>query len=117
MKKFKRLTALVLAVLMLVSTVACGSSAANDSTTQAASTSAFDVMSQFNEVSTSYPLTVTDQAGRTVTFEKAPEKIASSYYISTSLLLALGLKDKLVGIEAKANTRNIYKLAIYHKSP
>lgn len=111
MKNFKRLTALVLAVLMLISTVACGSSAANDSTTQAASTSAFDVMSQFNEVSTSYPLTVTDQAGRTVTFEKAPEKIASSYYISTSLLLALGLKDKLVGIEAKANTRNIYKLA------
>lgn len=102
MKNFKRLTALVLAVLMLISTVACGSSAANDSTTQAASTSAFDVMSQFNEVSTSYPLTVTDQAGRTVTFEKAPEKIASSYYISTSLLLALGLKDKLVGIEAKA---------------
>ena len=111
MKNFKRLTALVLAVLMLISTVACGSSAANDSTTQAASTSAFDVMSQFSEVSTSYPLTVTDQAGRTVTFEKAPEKIASSYYISTSLLLALGLKDKLVGIEAKANTRNIYKLA------
>ena len=50
MKNFKRLTALVLAVLMLISTVACGSSAANDSTTQAASTSAFDVMSQFNEV-------------------------------------------------------------------
>ena len=45
MKNFKRLTALVLAVLMLISTVACGSSAANDSTTQAASTSAFDVMS------------------------------------------------------------------------
>ena len=40
MKNFKRLTALVLAVLMLISTVACGSSAANDSTTQAASTSA-----------------------------------------------------------------------------
>lgn len=101
MKNFKRLTALVLAVLMLISTVACGSSAANDSTTQAASTSAFDVMSQFNEIGTSYPLTVTDQAGRTVTFEKAPEKIASSYYISTSLLLALGLKDKLVGIELR----------------
>ena len=70
MKNFKRLTALVLAVLMLISTVACGSSAANDSTTQAASTSAFDVMSQFNEVSTSYPLTVPDQAGRTVTLKK-----------------------------------------------
>lgn len=60
MKNFKRLTALVLAVLMLISTVACGSSASNNNATQAASTSAFDVMSQFNEVSTSYPLTVTD---------------------------------------------------------
>ena len=76
MKKFKRLTALVLAVLMLISTVACGSSASNNNATQAASTSAFDVMSQFNEIGTSYPLTVTDQAGRTGNFEKEPEKIA-----------------------------------------
>ncbi len=110
MKNFKRLTTFFLALLMLISTVACGTSATTENTSQA-TTSAFDVMSQFNEVSTSYPLTVTDQAGRTITFDKAPEKIASSYYISTSLLIALGLKDKLVGIEAKADTRNIYKLA------
>ncbi len=93
------------------SLAACGNSTTADKGTEEATTSAFDVMSQFNEIGVSYPLTVTDQAGRTVTFEKAPEKIASSYYISTSLLLALGLQDKLVGIEAKANTRNIYKLA------
>lgn len=111
MKNFKKLTALVLAVLMLISTVACGNSATTDNASQTSTTSAFDVMSQFSEVNTSYPLTVTDQAGRTVTFDKAPEKIASSYYISTSLLIALGLKDKLVGIEAKADTRNIYKLS------
>ena len=35
----------------------------------------------------------------------------SGYYISTSLLLALGLKDKVTGIEAKADKRSIYKLA------
>ena len=103
-------------MLMLFSLAACGNSTTSDKGTEEATTSAFDVMSQFNEIGVSYPLTVTDQAGRTVTFEKAPEKIASSYYISTSLLLALGLQDKLVGIEAKANTRNIYKLAATHAS-
>ena len=111
MKNFKRFTALFLAMLMLFSLSACGNSTTSDKGTEEATTSAFDIMSQFNEIGVSYPLTVTDQAGRTITFEKAPEKIASSYYISTSLLLALGLQDKLVGIEAKANTRNIYKLA------
>lgn len=40
-----------------------------------------------------------------------PERICSGYIISTSTLLALGLKDKLVGIEAKADKRNIYKLS------
>ena len=38
-----------------------------------------------------------------------PEQIITNDDLS--LLLALGLQDKLVGIEAKANTRNIYKLA------
>ena len=86
MKNFKRFTALFLAMLMLFSLAACGNSTTSDKGTEEATTSAFDVMSQFNEIGVSYPLTVTDQAGRTVTFEKAPEKIASSYYISTSLL-------------------------------
>lgn len=97
MKNFKRFTALFLAMLMLFSLAACGNSTTADKSTEEATTSAFAVMSQFNEIGVSYPLTVTDQAGRTVTFEKAPEKIASSYYISTSLLLALGLQDKLIG--------------------
>ena len=58
-----------------------------------------------------YPLTVTDQAGREVVIEEEPEKLVSGYYISTSLLIALDLEDQLVGIEAKANKRAIYKLA------
>lgn len=58
-----------------------------------------------------YPVTLTDQLGREVTIEQEPETLVSGYYISTSLLIALGLKDKLVGIEAKAKSRNIYRLS------
>ncbi len=58
-----------------------------------------------------YPITVTDQAGREVTIEEAPERLVSGYYISTSALIALDLEDKLVGIEAKADKRAIYKLS------
>lgn len=58
-----------------------------------------------------WPLTVTDQLGREVTIEEKPETLVSGYYISTSLLVALGLEDSLVGIEAKADSRPIYSLA------
>ncbi len=54
---------------------------------------------------------LTDQLGRTVTLEQTPERIVSGYYISSSALIALGLEDKLVGIEAKANKRPIYSLS------
>ena len=58
-----------------------------------------------------FPVTVTDAAGREVVIEAAPEKLVSGYYISTSVLIAMGLKDKLVGIEAKAKGRPIYEMA------
>ncbi len=61
--------------------------------------------------SITYPVTVTDQIGREVTIEKEPETLVSGYYISTSLLIALGLKDRLTGIETKAGSRNIYHLS------
>ena len=59
----------------------------------------------------SYPLTLTDQAGRTVTIPKKPERIVSGYYITTSTLIALGVKDRICGIEEKAGKRNIYRLS------
>jgi len=40
-----------------------------------------------------------------------PERIVSGYYISTSVLIALGLKDRIVGVEAKADKRPIYALS------
>lgn len=62
-------------------------------------------------LATEYPVTVTDQLGREVVIEKEPQTIVSGYYISSSLLIALGQQDKLVGIEAKADSRPIYSLA------
>lgn len=55
--------------------------------------------------------TVTDQAGRKVTFDKPAEKVISGYYIATSTVIGLGQKDKLVGVEMKAGQREIYKKA------
>lgn len=54
---------------------------------------------------------VTDQAGRTVTFEGQAESIVSCYYITTYAAMALGIDDKLLGIESKADTRDIYHMA------
>ncbi len=98
----KKLLALLLALTMMLSLVSCagGNNNDNPSSTDAPSSTV-----------SAFPMTVTDQAGRTVTIEKCPEKLVSGYYISTSMLIALGLEDKLVGIEAKANQRPIYKLS------
>ena len=54
---------------------------------------------------------VTDQAGRTVVIQKEPQRIVSGYYITTSLLIALELKDKIVGVENQAYKREIYSIS------
>ena len=90
-KTLNRLLSTALICLMLLSVIGTGVFAAASETT--------------------YPITITDQAGREVTIEKEPEKIVSGYYIPSSLLIALGLQDKMVGIEAKAGKRPVYKLA------
>lgn len=61
-----------------------------------------------------YPLTITDHAGREVTIEKEPEKLISCYYITTSLLIALDLDEKMVGIEDNPEYRPIYELSAPH---
>ena len=58
-----------------------------------------------------FPVTLVDQTGREVSISEQPERIVSGYYISTSACIALGLEDCMVGVEAKADTRNIYTLA------
>lgn len=61
-----------------------------------------------------YPITITDQIGREVVIEKPAERIVSSYYISSAIIIALGKAESLVGIEMKADTRELYHLAASH---
>lgn len=131
---FKKHLSIILICAMLAVLTACGTDSATTTQSTTESTTAVSVSESASseeaseEISseelsseessteadteqTVYPVTVTDQAGREVTIEKEPSSIVSGYYISSSLLIALGLKDKVIGIEAKADKRPIYKLA------
>lgn len=133
-KTLKKHLSIILICTMLTVLTACGTDSATATQSTTESTTAVSVSESASseeaseEISseelssgessteadaeqTVYPVTVTDQAGREVTIEKEPSSIVSGYYISSSLLIALGLKDKVVGIEAKADKRPIYKLA------
>ena len=104
----KRILNLLLCVAMTLSLAACGKHAEQESAMPkppAVETPAPEVSVEH------YPVTVTDHAGREVTIEAEPEKLVSGYYISTSALIALDLDEKMVGIEAKADKRAIYKLS------
>lgn len=115
----KKLLSLLLIFAMLLSLAACGSTGTTTDTTEATAQqtvaeTTVEAVEETTEETTlpdMYPLSVTDQAGREVTIQAKPERLVSGYYISTSALIALGLQDNLVGIEAKANKRAIYKLA------
>jgi len=91
----KKLLSLILVVVTVLTVTACGASEPK----------AVQVPD-----SEHYPVTVTDQSGREVVIEDNPQKIVSGYYISSSLLIALELDEKMVGIEAKADKRAIYRL-------
>ncbi|WP_028043494.1 ABC transporter substrate-binding protein [Candidatus Stoquefichus massiliensis] len=54
---------------------------------------------------------LTDQAKRLVTLKQPAQKIVSCYYITTYATLSLGISDRLVGIEKKAESRPIYQMA------
>lgn len=56
-------------------------------------------------------IVITDHLGREVVLEKPAETIVSGYNISTSMMIAMGLEDKIVGIEVGAEDRPMYKLA------
>ena len=116
--KMTKMTALLLAAAMALT--ACGSTAAVSSEAAASAAAAPEVTASPEaaaaapaaaETAVTYPLTVTDQLGREVTIETEPKTLASGYYISTSLLIALGVQDELVGVEAKADKRTIYSLS------
>ncbi|MBR4961377.1 MAG: ABC transporter substrate-binding protein [Clostridia bacterium] len=85
----KRLLLFLLAIIMILQTTAC----------------------TFGSKQETGPVTLTDQCGRTVSLDERAETIVSCYYVSSYAVMALGLSDRMVGIENKADTREIYKLA------
>lgn len=110
----KKLIAIVLALSVVLSLMACGKSGKPEETIPQTSEPAAVTEESVPETTVAlshYPVTVTDHAGREVVIREEPQKLVSGYYISTSLLIALDLDEKLVGIEAKANKRAIYSLA------
>ncbi len=85
----KRLKISVLILVALLITTSCGSP----------------------QIDNSSEIVVTDQIGRIIKLDAPAERIVSSYYPATSILLALGLHNNIVGIEAGADTRKLYSLA------
>lgn len=111
MKKYmKKILSFLLVLALFTSVTACSQSNVQEDI-HSESGNAGEMLSDDTSALSHYPITVTDQAGREVTIEKQPEKLVSGYYISTSLLIALDLEEKLVGIEAKADKREIYHLS------
>lgn len=111
----KRILSALMAVVLALSLFGCSQAPASgdESGTSSAASQTESTASQeeSSQPESQYPVTLTDAAGREVTIEEEPEKLVSGYYITTSMLIALGQQDKLVGIEAKADSRPIYSLA------
>ena len=111
----KKIISLLLAAMLVFSLAACGTS--GETETQAPTEGQVENVTEAptdaatEPVGVSYPVTVTDMAGREVTIESEPQTIVSGYYISSSACIALGLEDRMVGIEAKAGQRPIYAAA------
>ena len=59
---------------------------------------AFSAVGALAESAPAFPVTVTDAAGREVTLDAEPETLVSGYYITTSMLIALGLEDRLTAV-------------------
>ena len=110
----KRLLSMILAISMALSLAACsnpGAASGGSASSAGSGVSASQQGDGSSQSQAAFPVTVTDAAGREVTIQEEPQTLVSGYYITTSMLIALGHADKLVGIEAKADTRPIYSLA------
>lgn len=90
MKYLKKVSALLLAMMMVFSLAACGSS---DSAKEEGTTA--EVAQQDGQ--TVYPYEAVDYLGTTYTIEKEPQKVVSVSPSMTELIYALGAQDKLVG--------------------
>jgi iron complex transport system substrate-binding protein len=78
----------LMSALLLIFLAACTAAPSSPSATSTAPSSG---------VTISFPMTITDQAGRTLTFPALPQRIVSLAPSNTEILYALGLGDRVVG--------------------
>ena len=102
----KKSIALLLVLTMMLAMAACGQ---NDTSVESSAEMKDSAVTE--TTASHYPVTVTDQTGREVVIEKAPQRLISSYYITTSLLMALDQDEYLVGVEDNADLRPIYAMS------
>lgn len=105
----KKLISLLMAVCLIISLAACASPAAESLAAQEQTTVQEPLVPE--TAAARYPVTLTDQAGRQVTIAAQPQRIVCCYYIATSALIALGLRDRIAALEGNAGKRPIYGLS------
>lgn len=93
--RFIKVAAVLLSFLMVFSLAGCG----------AVSQGASSTIPEKNGIQ------LVDQVGREIHLEAPAQTLVSCYYITSYATIALGVSDRVVGLEKKAETRPIYKLA------
>ena len=109
MKRFRSALAFLLALALLFSLTGCAGGE-TQTTTEATQPSTQATTEATEAATENQIITLTDQAGRQVTLDGPAQTLVSCYYITTYSTLALGLGDRVVGLEKKADTRPIYSL-------
>ena len=92
MRKRTSFTAMVVVMLLLVMVTGCGQSGGNS-----------DKLPDKEPVSAVFPMTVVDDAGRSVEVVAEPQRIISLIPSLTETLFALGLEDRVVGVTDYCN--------------
>lgn len=96
MKNLKKILIFVAIIFMTFTWTACANTGGNEGTVNDENTTG-------ETTETAYPLTITDDLGNEVTFEKAPEKIVSVAPSNTEILFALGLGEQIIGRDNQSN--------------
>lgn len=108
-KSFRKISILLIIAILSLSLISCSQAPPESqpaNVEEESNREPEDVVEVENE-----PIVIIDHLAREVKLDKPAERIVSGYYIPTSMLLSLGLKDNIVGIEGKAEMRPIYQIA------
>lgn len=100
MKLQKNIWKLLALVLTLALLAGCAQSVPEATATPLPTAAQSELPQATAEAQASWPVTVTDMLGGEVTVEQEPQRIVSLAASNTEILYALGVGDKLVGVDA-----------------